>query len=292
MTDSANWPFLDKQSETNFQELINCIANEQATAFIGAGLAQQAGLPGWPGLLEALYSASTLSPQPFNPRTALKQFGQLQDNLVGDFLPIVRNLLNPPGLQLPQSYNVLSDIPFDRFATTNFDELLHILAVGVRGDQEHSIFEYPSPGLLNKNYFYLHGRLKSAKTPNDLVLSEVAYARAYMNDSELSRLLKLLLDEPVLFVGFSLTDYDLLNEIRQNKRYRIVARDSDGVRSERYQAEPKWFAILPANPNELVQPTLQERIKPVELDLLRQLAQDKANELDDSGIKAIWYDWS
>jgi hypothetical protein len=275
---------VDIESERNFEALTSAVQEGRATVLIGAGLAQHANLPGWRGLLEGLYKAAGLTPQPFRSRTAARQIQTLRDNLKDNYLPALRTLLEPPGLRLPDSYRMISDVPFRRFATTNIDELLYIMATVLRRDGADTIFEYPSRDFLDRLHFYLHGRLSVAKDGNDLVLCGSDYYRAYEANGEARHAIETLLATPFLFLGSSLTDPDLDHLLRELENHRISSMEIGGLRAERYATEPKWFAILAANLDELVSEVARRYIPEEEIP---RLVREKAEEL--SPVRTIWY---
>lgn len=279
-------PFVTTECERNFDALLSAVSGGRATVFIGAGLAQQAKLPGWRGLLQTLYQAAGLPAQRFRARTAAREIQALRDKLKNDYLPTLRGVLDPPGLRLPDVYRTVSDVPFRRFATTNIDELLFIMATVLRRDGEDRIFEYPSNQYLDRVYFYLHGRLRIATVEEDVVLCTSDYYRAYDTNGEARQAMVNLLATPVLFVGSSLTDPDLNEMLRQLESHRFSSIEIGGLRAERYAVEPEWFAILPANLDDLVTEVVRQYVPKEDIP---RLVRDKAEEL--SPVRTIWYEY-
>lgn len=284
-----NWPFVDDASENNFRDLADAVRAGRSTVFAGAGLSQQANLPGWRGLLDGLHTAADLVPRGFRPGRAALDFEALRVELDDDYLPTLRRLLNPPGLQLPKGYITIADIPFQRFATTNIDELLYFTAVMLDQDREGAIFEYPSRNYLGGLFYYLHGRLSSAKIGRDLVLCESDYEIAYGRNGETRQaLINLLADSaPALFVGSSLDDPDLSRLFNEIERYRRTSTEIGGLREERYSPDPSWFAILPAKLERLIRPAMIEPYIPA--DEIPNLVQWASEELHP--IRSIWYEY-
>ena len=284
-----NRPFIDEESERNFQNLAAAVREGRSTVFVGAGLSQQANLPGWRGLLEGLCSAAKVAPIPFRPGRAARDIETIRAKLGNQYLPTLRKLLAPRELQLSAGYRTIADTPFKRFATINVDELLYYTAFLLGHDGAHSIYEYPSTEYLNEPIYYLHGRLHSAKTGDDLVLCDSDYHRAYGEHGETRQVLTNLFatSDPVLFVGSSLYDPDLMHLLTELRRHRRSSSQVGGRRLDRYAADPKWFAILPADLERLVrQPEVVRYVPTTEIPRLVRSAAD-----DLRPIHSIWYEY-
>lgn len=283
----ANPLFVDDASESNFRDLADAVKAGRSTVIVGAGLSQQANLPGWGALIDGLCTAAGVPKRPFRPQRAARDLEILRKALGDRYLPALRELLSPPGLQLPNGYRTIADIPFQRFATTNIDELLYFTAVILDRDGPDAIFEYPSSSYLNGPFYYLHGRLKSAKIEQDIVLCESDYETAYgVHGQTRHTLINLLAgSEPVLIVGSSLHDPDLSRLLSEIERHRFTSVEMGGLREERYSSAPPWFVILPASIERLVQPPMIQRHVPA--DEILNLVQWEADQL--LPIRSIWY---
>jgi hypothetical protein len=180
----------------------------------------------------------------------MEEFDTLRDALQEDYLPALRSVL-AGSKPLPPIYESVARIPFRHFATTNLDELLYVTATVIRRDAEETVWVYPDPETIGaKTYFYLHGRLETAKGPNDLVLCASDYHLAYdLSGGPAWAALQQLTSGPILFVGSSLDDPDIKRLLEVQQRLRLVRVRLGGQWAERYSRQP-WFAILPAKPDE------------------------------------------
>ncbi len=282
------YPYFDDSSEKNFELLVKDIQERGGCALIGAGLSQQAGMPGWEGIIKKLRAAAGLPPKPFNPHSAEREMETLRESLDDRFLAALREAFDLTGRELPESYQRLSNIRFDRLATINIDDLLHHVVTILRRDEESTIYVYGTDEFLGKSYYYLHGRLKTARSPGDLVLCSDDYAVAYGPEGEAWRVLGALARAPgpLLFIGSSMADVDVRYVLRYVNHCRVSRRGE----SERRVSEPPWFAILPANLYSLI-PVLAGH----------PLTEEQKNELtgkavaaktDELGlIRVIWYEY-
>lgn len=284
-----NSPFADKTSEEHFEALIDVIKARRTTVVIGAGLAQQAGLPGWPELIDALFNEAGLSSGEFVASQAKHQVEKLRLALGGEeYLAALRKTLDHPGLLLPQGYLQLSEIPFQRFATTNIDELLFVMAANNDRDPEALLYAYPNGDYRSEQrYYYLHGRLRTALEWSDLVLGTTDYGKAYGQHGDVRHVLTNVLTGPVLFVGSSISDPALKSILELLQDNRISGLHWGGRTSERYQASPDWFALRAANKHELTTPSFAADSIP-DADIPRLLTYASAEYPD---IKFIWYDY-
>ena len=255
---------------------------------MGAGLSQQAGMPGWEGLIKKLRAAAGSPPKRFNPFSAALEMETLRESLDKTYLAALREAFDLTGRELPEAYRRLSNVRFDQLATTNIDDLLHVVATVLRGDEESAIYVYGSDNFLGKSYYYLHGRLKTARRPGDLVLCRDDYAVAYGPGGEALQVLEALARAPgpLLFIGSSMGDVDIQYILRHVDNYRITRRGE----TERYDSEPPWFAILPANLHSLIpelagHPLAEE----AKNELARKAVARKTEEL--GAIRIIWYEY-
>lgn len=174
-----SYPYYDPASEANFDLLVSAIQQRGGCALIGAGLSQQAGLPGWEVLVGRLRAIAGLAPVRFSPLSAPREMEAVRDSLGDRYMDALREAFDLAGRELPESYRRLSNVRFGQLATTNVDELLHVVATVIRGDDGSEVYVHGSDDLVGKRYFYLHGRLKTALRPDEVVLCSRDYALAY-----------------------------------------------------------------------------------------------------------------
>ena len=278
--------FASPESEENFKALVSAVEGGRATAFLGAGLGKQAGLPGWPELLEDLCQGNEEPTGPFNAQTAPDDFETVRQQLVGEYLPRLREILDPPGLQIPDTYRVLADIPFKRFATTSLDELLFLLATIVLGEAEELVHAYPSLGILDCRHYYLHGRLRTASSDDDIVLCSSDYACAY--DGEMApakHALVALLHTPLIFIAASLSDPDIQHVMTVLQRNRTLRGRSGELETQVYLSRPSWYALLAAHAENLVESSTLQALIP-QNELVALMAE---RERILHPVKVIWY---
>ena len=161
---------------------------------------------------------------------------------------------------------------FRYFYTTNLDEVLAEAAA------DKPVAAYPDYLPLDAQVIYLHGRAATATSfDHDLVLGETAYTRAYgtMSSGLARTQVERLLPVPVLFIGFSMDDDDVMWTLRSvaesaRRRATLAGGATSGV------GEPvDWYALLPAPDRD-------------ELDRTA-LKAEKEKDLRAYGAHVIWY---
>jgi len=282
-------PFVTDGSERNFESLLRFVSDSRATVIFGAGLGARAGLPGWTKLASMLCEEAGMTPPASNvTRTVIRAIDLAASQLQDKYLETLRRLLSPPGLTMPAIYESLSRIPFRAFGTLNLDELLFKLATVLHSEEESSVWcYYPGGSSWDKRYFYLHGRVASAENPKHLVLRTDDYIEAYnVQSGRTRRALRDLLDNPTVFVGSSLQDRDIDVLLREIDEYRWSIETVGGLSQGRFREDPPWFAILPANPAQLVPEAFKDVSTP---DRVRAVAEEKASQM--LPLRAIWYEY-
>src|SRR5947209_7062143 len=121
-------PFYDDRSERNFAQLTALIRDQGGTVIIGAGLARPAGMPTWPGLVEALAREAGTTAARFSPAAAPRIVETMREHLGDRYLPTLRKEFDLAGRPLPDAYGLLAGAAFARYATTNIEELLWVMA--------------------------------------------------------------------------------------------------------------------------------------------------------------------
>ena len=259
------------------------------------GFQPKAGLPGWEKLLDSLRRRASLNRITFSPRNAPIRFQETRDALEGHYVDALKAILDPVHLELPDSYHVIGEIPFKRFATTNFDELLYLLATAVHCQNDDSILVYPRRNIEDKRYLYLHGRLRTSTSGRDLILCADDYKRGYEPMTGAARaVFSYLLDTPVLFVGTSLSDPTLWRLLQEVQMAMFSDSEIDGTLFTSQMRSPRWYAILPANPKSLLRisdesaAAIRLQLSKVDMEpIVVEAATRKAAELEP--VTTTWY---
>ena len=128
-----------------------------------------------------------------DPAKALKFIQAELGGAVPSVPPVVRLVVGTSSLQ--------------SFYTTNFDDVLVAAAAG------ESVASYPNYDPIAARFIYLHGRAATARSfHDDLVLGATGYKHAYedLQGSPAKTQIQRLLRIPVVFIGFSMTDEQVM----------------------------------------------------------------------------------
>jgi hypothetical protein len=133
-------------------------------------------------------------------------------------------------------------LPFAHVLTTNYDNLLDLTHTEVRGHQPCEVLRWEVPlerltfveslGVKSETrlYMHLHGR---ADRPETCILTEEDYREHYVRSQTLSRnLYAMFASQTFVFIGFSLTDPDFVEILRETQAY-------GGRRSRHYAILPR-----------------------------------------------------
>ncbi|MBL8541415.1 MAG: SIR2 family protein [Betaproteobacteria bacterium] len=220
--------------------------------FCGAGVSYPARLPGFSGLVDRLYQALSVTPNPVQ-QSAIKagQFdtaiGLLESDVVGGRETVRRSLATilAPDLTAPNAtatHEALLTLAQNRegrtrLITTNFDRLFE----EVRKTRSLSFPDFkapllPVPKTRWDGLVYLHGLLPDAPTAGDmarLVVSSGDFGLAYLTERWAARFVsELFRNFTVCFVGYSINDPVL--------RYMMDALAADRLLGE---SPPEMFAF-------------------------------------------------
>jgi hypothetical protein len=154
---------------------------------------------------------------------------------------VLWDVFKPNGVPTTPITALLATLPFRHFLTTNYDNTLES-ALAATGSKCRVIDWTDSATLASvlrdlsntraeRFLVYLHGRYSA---PESIVLSEADYLRRYVLSDEAPRKLSaIFMTQPVLFVGFSLTDADVMYLMR-------------AVQGHLAAPTPQHFALLPS----------------------------------------------
>ena len=188
-------------------------------------------------------------------------------------LNFIQSKLGGPVAEVPRAVKLVVETgAFQSFYTTNLDEVL------VKAAAAEPVAVYPEYTPLSARFTYLHGRAATATSfHSDLVLGQAGYDRAYggmgggLAKTQVERLLRV----PVLFVGFSMTDDDVMWTLRGvAEAARRWASMAGGSASEVGESVD-WYALLKAPPRDELGRTA--------------LKTTRESDLLPYGVQVIWY---
>jgi hypothetical protein len=213
---------------TNLDDLAKVMAL-RPLALIGAGASVASGYPSWGDLLEALEERIKRSATPNTVSPKLKMvLDKLGDpawhaeelvRRLGDqaFCQYIQDTFQSPKppLAVSEVHKALATLGFRHYLTTNYDpcmeEALHQAGrtccpiYWSDAGQVGSFFGALSDPSAMPCVAYIHGRYDR---PSEVVLTETSY-RIYLDEIFERRLLAIFMTQPVVFIGFSMTDPEL-----------------------------------------------------------------------------------
>ncbi|MFD0792069.1 SIR2 family protein [Mucilaginibacter litoreus] len=208
-------------------DLIDSLQKHKAGVYVGAGLSQAVGLPGWGALLSELVQLSqTVSYQPnqkfiddvnaliADPAKFLVAAQELKDFLQDDLRKYIINKFAdkcPPPSDL---HKLLIKLPFTFFITTNYDTLLENAYVLVNQKQAKVYTFKDSPDiaydLWNGTQFILKAHGDANKAQQGIILTERDYRQILFQERGYQSILQsLFTTKTILFLGSSLSDPEL-----------------------------------------------------------------------------------
>ena len=197
--------------------LVRQLQAGRVVPFLGAGLSRIAGLPDWSALLRALVAAAPIDAinveraHLLNVAIDIGDFDvaahSLQLALGMKLYPMLQTILTPKVTEIPTIHRQLASVTWPAVVTTNFDDLIptafedsqiltwkdaeeigHVLRAGI------------------PHVMMAHGTLSD---PSTIVLSPQAY-RESLHDPAVTHYMQVVLSQySLLFLGYSLSDYDL-----------------------------------------------------------------------------------
>ena len=243
----------EKENEAALQKLLAAFRDSGVMGFVGAGSSVRAGYPSWMRLLELMderLEGGRSNEELLRIRgeaDLLVRAGAYRQ-LFGtrDYSAFVRDTFGPHAGDAERFHKDLVGLPFRHVLTTNYDDLLERAHVKVFAELPERV-EIQNPSDMQdflararsrkqvRRYVYLHGRYNN---PAELILTEEDYQRRYLQSGNAETLLTALFASyQFLFVGFSLTDLDLMSIFR-----RVVAQ----LQIE----EAPHFALMPLYPSD------------------------------------------
>lgn len=214
--------------------LVGHIAQQNSIVFVGAGLSSGLGLPGWPQLIRqmidwcesqgiSLPNKSDIEYLLDEKKDLLAAANALRAKMGDDkYRQFLSEVFLRPDLEPMEVHEILAKIPFVAAATTNYDSLVEDGYRKVHPDQSFEVFAHDNheqlgTALSAKRYFVLkaHG---TVERPETIILDSKDYGRLFFKSEGYRTFLRaMFLHRTVLFLGFSMTDPELLFLLRELK---------------------------------------------------------------------------
>jgi len=278
-----------ENDDTDFKALVEVMErNPRPLALLGAGTSLDSGYPDWTGLLALMaekagkfgpkYQAflDELKDPAWQAEEYLRQIGK------DEFEKLIASVFGP-AQQIGEMLHLIVALQFRHILTTNYDPCieeaykLNNLSLQVTDWNDETnmrrFFLDLSKTNTTPHLVYLHGRYVD---PGKVVLTESSYADRYVRSDDANRkLFAILITQPVVFIGFSVTDPDLNHLMRE-----VNARLGSGT--------PPHFALVGYRVDEqreLIQSRFQRKygIRPV----FYRVTVDDRNREDHSALLAL-----
>lgn len=235
-----------------------CLAAPPVIFFIGAGLSKPLGFPLWHELLHELIEYGRRIQRLPDPEA--EDAEELAKN--GDFLKCGDMLRRKMGVRVDQKlreifsekspadlgiYDYLVRLPCAGYVTTNYDTLLETAFARHHGRNLLPILPMQAKNLgtaSSSSPFYI--KLHGDAARHEFVLSAGDYSRLLRNEILRRFLYAMFLHYKIVFLGYGLSDRDILEPLR------LVARDYKG-------ASRRHVALLPQKTDRMVREKLEDK---------------------------------
>ncbi len=236
----------NRQALRSLQEALQA---RRVMGLVGAGCSVRAGYPTWSDLLQRMEEAicqrepllAGIISQLKNEDDVLWRAQEYRRLLADGYGSFLRECFGEEAGRVTGFHKKLVRLPLRHFLTTNYDPILELAHTAVRGeparwiqwddswDLREFIFRSGDPSY-SRRYVYLHGRYNK---PRSIILTEEDYQKRYvLSDRDADRIAALLATQQVLSIGYSLSDFDVMELFRQ-----VKARTGPG--------RPHHYALLP-----------------------------------------------
>ncbi len=199
------WPELSAQQRAKGDRLATYARQGRLALFIGAGVSQGAGLPGWGSLLGNLAERAALSQEEQRAFQQLDYYdrARILEYRLGGHQPLrnaIASALDKRHYAL--GHGLLASLPTRENVTLNYDALLE-LAITSTG-QRLAVLPYEPASSSDRWILKMHGCIRHQE---EIVLTREDYIRYSDRRAALAGLVQgLLITRHMLFVGFSLVD--------------------------------------------------------------------------------------
>ncbi|MDQ1354720.1 MAG: SUMF1/EgtB/PvdO family nonheme iron enzyme [Acidobacteriota bacterium] len=188
--------------------LVERLRQKRVILFVGAGLSQGSGLPGWKKLFEPFCKKLGCPDEENFPAVATTLIQEHIHNRKEIIEHIVKQI-GAVNLELNPNHELIKRLPFNIIITTNYDNLLEDLYGASRLTRIYSDenMAYFDPLSAKRQLIYLHGDINH---PDHMVVSSIDYQNfADTRPIMVERLKTLTQDYTFLFIGYSAGDTNL-----------------------------------------------------------------------------------
>lgn len=231
--------------DENFHALVRAMRRPQPPlALLGAGTSVDSGYPDWNELLKILdekakgligHKYESFLGEQNDPAWQAEEYLQILGEEA--FCEVVKSVFAPRE-KIGEALQIISQLGFRHILTTNYDPCID---VAFRERKPLRVVDWGNEAELRQFFLdlsadpeqsyvlHLHGRYDN---PAGIILTESSYAARYMrSDDARNKLFAIFLTQPVVFIGFSVTDPDLNHLMRE-----VNARLGAG--------QPQHFALI------------------------------------------------
>lgn len=260
-------------------ELIAKISQDRCVYYVGAGLSIGAGLPDWPNTMQQMvawcksHGIELPDENEISDLIAGNDFLVLADTLIermgdGRFRQFIAETFRGKKLRPTETHKLLPQIQFAAVLTSNYDKLIEGAYTAANEGELPLTFTHLDTGelsgALQTNEFHIlktHGTVDRIES---IILSGRQY-RALLNNNNAYKiyLQQILTQKTVLFLGFSLTDPDLLSilsalrfDFRDDSapHYALVdATKTNSIKIERFRKDYN-IHVIPYRPSDKTHP--------------------------------------
>jgi len=312
---------VEKESDSNniaFEQLIKAIKSNIVFAFIGAGSSKKLGYPLWEELIGILEETVKTKGTSIDLQLYKNNRDHEKDPLwyveilkscldESEFYLVINERFKPKRNNWKPFHQKLMQIPFRHYITTNYDTVLEHASYSL--SQSIESFCWNDREILRKFFqnlndprsqdtryiFHIHGIYDKK---DSIILTERDYMRLYFEEELAGKILWSIISSfKILFIGFSMSDLDLLSIFRKARwefgrgaprHFAIVEENNVEARitkriylRDKYGIDPIFFSRQDENANPYIE---EENIieKLVDLNIGNSLQRD-ANSLIEIG---------
>ncbi len=211
-------------------DLLKIINSREAWAFVGSGPSNDAGCPSWDALLGQVSGDASRA----GVSQLLKdpQFEQAKREDLPFAFQLAEQYLTRDGLEAAvrasldscpspgQLHQILAELPFAGYITTNYDGLLERALAQVDagwipvGNVDDEVRK--ASGTAERVVWHIHGAVDLPADRSRLVLTQEDYEHVYLDDSRvMTQLRGLMANRRIVVVGFGMRDHDVLEVLRR-----------------------------------------------------------------------------